>query len=218
MIKPFDLFNQIIDDTRNAKAIYEYLDTVVQPPFDYSDLLRWQWAQAVSALDKLIHDLVRVGMIETFTLQRNPTKKFKTFMIDVNTYYQIIQSPSNAAMIFEQQVILKNSFLAFQDPDKICDALSYIWDETHKWQIIALKLGMEEKTAKIELKNIVIRRNQIVHEGDYSESILNRQDIFKEDVADVLEFVKKLGCVIYDLVVNKTSKQTPMPGTLSLLT
>jgi len=200
MLRPFNLFNQIIDDTNNAKVIYEYLDSVVHPPFDYSDLLRWQWAQAVSALDKLIHDLVRIGMIETFTQKRNRTSKFNTFLIDVNTYYQIMQSPSEATMIFEQKIISKNGFLAFQDPDKIGDALSYIWDETHKWQMIALKLGMEEKTVKIELKNIVIRRNQIVHEGDYSDSIFDRQDIYQEDVAYVLEFVKKLGCAIYDLV------------------
>ncbi len=200
MIRSLNLFNQIINDTGNTKVIYEYLDSVVHPPFDYTDLLRWQWAQAVSALDKLIHDLVRIGMLEIFMKKRQPTKKYNSFLIDVNAYTQMIQFPTDAATIFEQIVIIKNSFLAFQEPQKISEALSYIWDEEHKWKKIATKLGADDKNTKTELKNIVIRRNQIVHEGDYSDSILNRQEIIKEDVVDVLDFIQRLGVTIYELV------------------
>lgn len=201
MKKSLELFNKILDDTYNVKTLYNYLDSVVQPPFDYSDLLRWQWAQSVSALDKLIHDLVRVGMVETFIQRRNPTNKFLTFTLDTNTYFQINQDPSNAHVLLEQQIMLKNSFLSFQDPDKISDALSYIWDEPHKWQKISAKLGLDEKLVRTKLRNIIIRRNQIAHEGDYSHAILDRQSILDKDVEDVLDFIKSLGISIYDLVI-----------------
>ena len=52
----------------------------------------------------------------------------------------------------------------------------------------------------ITLKNIVIRRNQIVHEGDYTDSLLMRQEIYEQDVKDVRSFITKLGNVIYNCV------------------
>ena len=55
------------------RKLYDYLDNIVKPPYDYSDLLRWQWAQSVSALDKLIHDLIRIGMVQTYQGLRTPT-------------------------------------------------------------------------------------------------------------------------------------------------
>ena len=55
MTSSFAVFKEIIKETRNSSSLYSYLQNVVHPPYDYSDLLRWQWAQSVSALDKLIH-------------------------------------------------------------------------------------------------------------------------------------------------------------------
>ena len=42
----------------------------------------------------------------------------------------------------------KLSKLSFQDPTKIADGLSYIWNEDQKWQRIALGLGMSDEDAK----------------------------------------------------------------------
>jgi hypothetical protein len=51
------------------------------------------------------------------------------------------------------------------------------------------------------LKNIAIRRNQIVHEGDYANIALQRQIIDKADVIVVVSFIEKLGTSIFNLVV-----------------
>ena len=50
------------------------------------------------------------------------------------------------------------------------------------------------------LKNIVIRRNQIVHEGDYTDILMKRQDIYSQDIIDIREYILKLGKAIYDCV------------------
>ena len=50
------------------------------------------------------------------------------------------------------------------------------------------------------LKNISIRRNQIVHEGDYSNALLQRQAITHTDTSDVVDFIFSLGTTIYNLV------------------
>jgi hypothetical protein len=196
----FDLFLSAVGGTKTIMAIYDFLAQEVHAPMDYSDLLRWQWVQAVSALDKFIHDIVRVGMLDIYTGRRNPTNKYLTFTIDLKTHLQIIQDNHSAVFTFEQQVLQKNGYQAFQDPDKISDALSYIWDEKNKWKVISDAIGMAELDVKTQLKNISTRRNHIVHEGDYPGNLMQRQTIVKDDVIEVVSFIEKVGKSIYDTI------------------
>lgn len=200
MTNAFHCFQTLMQDTRNSSVLYDYLHNVVKPPYDYSDLLRWQWAQSVSALDKLIHDLIRIGMRESFDGSRPATAKFLNFAITITAFRQIKQSPIAAPLSFEQFVTSKNKTLSFQEPVKIADGLSYIWDESHKWKCISAQMGRSEEDVTTELKNISIRRNQIVHEGDYVASGLSRQTIEKIDTDEVINFIEQLGTAIYNLV------------------
>lgn len=61
-------------------------------------------------------------------------------------------------------------------------------------------MGRSEEDVKTELKNISIRRNQIVHEGDYIASGFSRQTIEKVDTDEVINFIEQLGTAIYNLV------------------
>lgn len=61
-------------------------------------------------------------------------------------------------------------------------------------------MGMSKDGCTTYLRNIVIRRNQIVHEGDYTDSLSRRQDIFLQDVIDIRDYILKLGQAIYDCV------------------
>lgn len=197
MLFAYEKFEKLVEDTKNVHTLYEYIENVMKAPFDYSDLLRWQWIQCVSAFDKLIHDLVRIGMIEVFQGQRIATAKFNTFSLDYLSYNEMLNNPIQRVQIFEQKIILKHSYLAFQDPGKVADALSYIWNENDKWLKIANKVGVDKNTCLIKLKNIVSRRNQIVHEGDYADTLSQRQEIYSSDVVDIRNFILKVGEGIY---------------------
>ena len=100
----------------------------------------------------------------------------------------------------EAFLILKFKTYSFQDPDKISDGLSHIWDESHKWQMIANHMGKTENDTKNELKNIVLRRNQIAHEGDYLFHLGSRERIERSDTIEVMDFIQQLGTAIYNLV------------------
>lgn len=200
MLNSYKSFLQLIDDTNNVEILYKFVKDTVTVPIDMSDLLRWQWIQCVSALDKLIHDLVKIGMLEIYAGVRNSTPKFNSFALDIKTHQEMLSNPTNAAMIFEQKIVLCNGYKAFQEPSKIADALSYIWDENDKWFVISTKMGIDKNSCNTTLKNIVIRRNQIVHEGDYTDILLKRQDIFETDVIAVRDFILKLGESIYECV------------------
>lgn len=199
MLQSHKRFVKLVQDTQNVETLYNYFDHSVVP-VDISDLLRWQWVQCISAFDKFVHDVVRVGMVEIFLGNRTPTPKYNTFQIDIQTYGDMINNIIDASLIFERKIILKHGFLAFQDPSRVADALSYIWNENDKWGKISNLMGMSKDDCTTYLRNIVIRRNQIVHEGDYTDSLSRRQDIFLQDVIDIRDYILKLGQSIYDCV------------------
>lgn len=194
MITAKTLFHSIIDQTKISMGLYDYLcDQKV--PLDSSDLLRWQWVIAVSALDKYIHDIVRIGMIQEFLGTRARTVKFDSFKIDLANYSQLLNSP-NPEIEFEREIIRQHGYQSFQRPDNISDALGYIWSDTHKWDVISQNMPtpISATDLKTKLNNIVVRRNQIAHEGDCYAPILPLQQtaISKSDVVDVISFITEL--------------------------
>lgn len=166
-------FENNIKAVKEIDALYHHLIIELRLPNDLSDILRSQYVYAVSALDKLIHEIVKIGMLQAFNNQRIKTSKFNNFTISLETYNKIQLSQQRNTLqaetseyFFEQEIIFKHKYLAFQEPDKIADALSFIWEEKQKWQTIAKELNRSDDAVKKELKNIVSRRNQIVHEAD----------------------------------------------------
>lgn len=194
-------FNQLLTDINQVMTIYDFITLEVKAPLDTSDLLRWQWVQAISAFDKFVHDLVRIGMLEVFNNTRKATPKFNSFRF---TFAELnnIKNSINQESEFEKIILMKHSYLAFQDPDKVNDALSFIWDCNDKWKIIAKNMGLEKDYCKKTLRNIVIRRNQIVHEGDYID-LYFRQEINKLNVIETINFIRSLGNIIYTICVSK---------------
>ncbi|OOP72138.1 HEPN domain-containing protein [Clostridium beijerinckii] len=200
MNRAYRKFELLMSDTKNISSIYDYLQKCVKGPLNYDDLLRLQWVQSVSALDKLVHDLVRVGMVHIFTGRRSSTVKYRNFQVDMNWYELVASTPYIIIPEFEKKVIKQHGYLAFEDPDKISDALSNIWDANDKWKLIADRMYEDKNTVRITLKNIVTRRNQIAHEGDYIDDFGNRQVIEKIDTDVVLNFIDKVGTAIYECV------------------
>ncbi|WP_295093666.1 HEPN domain-containing protein [Ruminococcus sp.] len=188
------VFNSLINQCSTTMVIYEYLESN-SIPLDSSDLLRWQYVLSVSALDKYIHDIVRYGMIEEFIGNKVETKSYKGVKIDLSIASSIKNSTA-PELEFSNEILRQHSFKAFQDPDKISEALSLIWEEKHKWAVISSNMPyvISENDLKTKLKNIVIRRNQIVHEGDClsTQPPLQQQIISKNDTIDVINFIKDI--------------------------
>ena len=187
------VFNALINQCQTTMVLFDYVESN-KIPLDASDLLRWQYVLATSALDKYIHDIVRSGMVDEFHGKKSLTPKYKSFRITLSTLVDITTS-EYPGFELEQEIIRQHSYQAFQDPDKIADALSFIWDEPHKWKVISQNMNtpISEDDLKIKLRNIVIRRNQIVHQGDCDFApIPVQQIILKEDVNNVVEFIKEL--------------------------
>lgn len=204
MQQAFDQFKTNIKYVKELDALYVHLHDVLHLPNDLSDLLRAEWVYTVSAMDKLIHELVRTGMIDAFQGGRIKTKKFVTFGISVDTHSNIAAAnpPTSPPpeYYFEQEILQKHKHLSFQEPDKIADALSLIWDEQHKWGKVAQKIGIPEASLTTRLKTIIARRNQIVHEADIDLQTGLRNKVEKVDADSVVSFIEKLGEEVFNAV------------------
>ncbi|MCM5664199.1 HEPN domain-containing protein [Galbibacter mesophilus] len=202
MLRAKQIFDKGINRVRNIDTLFIHLTTVLGfKPIDVSDLLRSEIVYSLSSFDRLVHDLVKLGMLDSFKGNRTPTNAYKNFSISLNQFDAINNaSVPPAAFIFEQTISSAHKHLSFQDPDKVSEALSLIWHENHKWQKIATEMGMTQNNLKTELKNIVIRRNQIVHEGDFDLFTGDIQPIIHSDAKQSVDFIDNLGNTIYDLV------------------
>lgn len=205
----FDQFKTNYQHINELDFLFLFLKDNLKLSNDLSDLLRAEIVYSVSALDTLIHNLIRVGMLQTFNGTRVRTSKFKCFPISSETLLNIQSSALNNLISptipfpqywFEQDIVQKHKILAFQDPDKIADGLSLIWGENHKWAVLSSLMFLSEEDTRMTLRNIVLRRNQIVHESDFDIQAGLKNKIEYSDVKITTTFIEKLGKCIFDCV------------------
>lgn len=201
MHRSFSLFERNIEQARELASLYQYLKDTITAPISFDDILRSQIVYSVSAFDKLIHDLVRVGMIDTFMGRRPATPKYLSEVIPLKLYNELNSaSVPPKEIIFERAIFEKLQIVSYQDPSKVSDGLSLIWDEKQKWQKIATEMGTTDSLAKRKLKLIVSRRNTIAHEADIDPLSGHKYSISKLDSDDVTDFLYKCGEAIFKLV------------------
>ena len=195
---------QFGDNIRIAKelfGVYDHLTSTLTVPCDFSDILRSQIVYAVSAFDKFMHDIVRIGMIDIFCNRRPSTPKYNMYSFSLERYAQISTATVPPKEYwFSLDIFQKHKQLSFQDPIKVADALSHIWNEDHKWQQISAHLGITEEAAKTRLRMIIDRRNTIVHEADIDPFSGIRYLLTRKDVVDTIDFISDLANAIYTLI------------------
>ncbi|HAS6378524.1 TPA: hypothetical protein RQJ86_000173 [Vibrio vulnificus] len=202
MHNAFGVFKENIQQTKAISDLYNYLTTQLgQNGHMADDLLRAQMVYAVSAFDKLMHDLIRIGLMEIFEGKRPETAKYSNEPIQM----QFVNAIKNATIpppeyYFEQAMIQKLKVMSFQDPNKVVDGLAFIWDESQKWQKIAAELQCDDKSLKTDLKLIVERRNKIVHEADINALDGSKLSIDTESSGKAISLLENLGTVIFNLV------------------
>ena len=204
MHSAFLLFEKNINAARESGVCYDYLSSSIKVADSFEDLLRSQIVYSVSAFDKLMHDLVHIGMMEIFKGERPATPKYLAEPIPIKFHKSILEeSIFPKEVIFAQAINEKLKFLSFQDPAKVSDGLSYIWMEKNKWKFICVSMNISEKDAKTTLKLIVNKRNSIVHESDINPATKEKIVINKNESDEITDFVFECGRSIYNLVAIK---------------
>lgn len=194
-------FEASLDDSKRLRFLYKHCVESLNLPGEYCDLLRMSVTYSMSALDKLIHDLVVHGMVETYSGRRQATKKFQSEGLSIQNHLDLTSASfPPAEIVFEGIVKQKISHLSFLDPEKMADALSLVWNNDHRWQVISNAMGRSPHDVKTELRNIYKRRNAIVHEADKDPVSNTKMPLLSEDAERIENFIRVLGTTIHGLV------------------
>jgi hypothetical protein len=203
MNNALNLFKNNINSAKEITGLYDYLhNTLHANIYTGDDLLRAQIVYAVSAFDKLMHDIIRVGMIEIFHNFRAVTPKYSQETFSIETFSAIFETSDiyEQQNNFEKAIIFKFRAVSYQKSTKIADGLSYIWNESHKWQKIAARMNIPEAEIKESLDLIFNQRNRIVHEADHNPSTLNKYTIDKNITEQSVQLLENCGEAIVALV------------------
>jgi len=186
---------------RALGGLFAALSQTTKPVLDLTDLLRAEVVLAVSAFDHFIHELARLGTLETFVGTRLPTPAYKRFEVSLEAVGLILANPANPTPL-DQEVKLRHSWLTFQKPDKVADALRLV-SEKIIWEEVGARVGIPAGDVKARLSAIVDRRNQIAHEADLDPTdptLQTRWPISPGDADGVVEFLEQIGTAIFEVV------------------
>lgn len=194
------IFKDSVRDARNLRLLYTHCVSELNLPGDYSDLLRMDVVYCMSALDKLVHDIVNFEMVEVYAGRKPPTPKYMSEPISLMNHSMLSTLSTPPQITFDGIVRLKLKHQSFLDPAKLADALGLVWQEQDKWLAIANRMQRNRKDVITELKNIFQRRNAIVHEADKDPVSNNKYPLTVADTIQVEDFIEELGETVHILV------------------
>ncbi|WP_343744340.1 HEPN domain-containing protein [Chitinophaga sp.] len=198
MPSPFTQFETNIKAIRDLKNTLDHLDKITTNVVDVSDLYRSLIVLNVSALDHFVHEIILHEMIEIYKGNRPPTAAFLRFQIPLSNIHGSVIKPSEIAI--RDSIRNKHSWLSFQDPDKIAEAIRLI-SEKKIWEEIGRVWGVAGGEIKIRLKLIIDRRNKIAHEADMDPTFPGQKwSISPNDVSECTEFIHKLVSEICNVI------------------
>jgi len=198
MLKAIEDFRNNINRVQHLGGLNKAMLSLLTSAVDTSDILRAQIVLGVSALDCYVHEVTISGMVEIFEGKRSSTTAFEKFRVPMNLV--LGSGGVKNSGWFESEIRERHSFLSFQQPDKIADAIR-LFSEEPLWNKVSVKLAIPEKFVKDRLTLIVDRRNKIAHEADLAPgcpAVL--WPINEHDVAAALEFIEKVCEAIHDSV------------------
>jgi len=196
MSNAINQFKASIQGIKDLTSTIDYIDKSTTGVLDTSDLYRSQIVLIISSLDYFIHEFVLEEMLEIYNGNRITTPTFNRFPVPIATTL-VMRPPDN---IVSSHIRQKHSWLTFQYPDKIADAIRLI-SEKKLWEEVSPSFSLSAKDLKAKLKLIVERRNKIAHESDMDPSFPgNKWPISQTDVYEITEFIEKLGIEIYNKI------------------
>lgn len=199
MQSAIDQFRSNIGRVKALGGLYKALTQLTTSAVDSSDMLRAQIVMAVSALDHYVHEVTRIGMLEIYNGSRASTPAFDKFQVSMASV--ITQAIGGSGHVwFESEIREKHSYLSFQHPDRIGEAVR-LFSPVQLWLAVASDLKMDTGDVKTKIRVIVERRNKIAHEADSDPSYPGaRWPITEKDVTTAIYFIESLCEAIHRVV------------------
>jgi hypothetical protein len=198
MLSAIEQFRDNIVRVRSLGGIHQALASMTTAAVDTSDILRAQYVLAVSALDHYVHEVTRLGMLETFDGKRPPSAAYLRFRISIScmTSNQVVSRSD-----VDSEIRTQHGYVVFQRPDRIADGIRLISD-VKLWESVGKRISVAPEFIKERLTLIIDRRNKIAHEADLDPTYPKvRWPISQIDVDNVVDFLVQIVEAIYLEVV-----------------
>lgn len=198
-----DQFHSNLDRARAMIELARALARLTAGSVDCSDILRASIVLATSALDHYVHEVVRLGVIETHSRAREATAAYLAFRVPLRAVRDSATDATSCAWL-EQAVREAHGSSSFQRPDRIADAVRLISD-VRLWEEVGRTLGLTEEVVRTRLKAIVDRRNKIAHEADIDALAPPRRwPIDERMTLDALAFIDSVGGAVLAAIRSPT--------------
>jgi hypothetical protein len=190
-------FQNNIDSIKDLKGTTDTISSITTPVLNVSDFYRAQIVLVVSALDHFVHEHVLTEMIEIYRGNKSVTSAFMKFPIPLSCAYNSTSRPLDILVL--DAIRTRHSWLSFQDPDKIADAIRLI-SEMNIWEELARNMRLAPRDLKTRIKLIIERRNKIAHEADMDPTNPGEKwPITSNDVLETINFVSKVVLELYNI-------------------
>ena len=203
-----ELFRHNLQRSRDLTDVFRALNAQTTGALDLSDILRAGLVMSVAAMDHFIHEIVRIGILDTYRAERPQTQAFLQFRVTIKGVLQAFSGFDSAAWL-ESEIRERHGYQSFQMPTHISDAVRLVSDVA-LWDEVACHLGIERRDVTDRLTLIVHRRNKIAHEADimadYAGQIVYsdlRSPIDEHIVDEAVNFIESIAESIYFLVSPK---------------
>jgi len=195
-----DQFEENIGRARALSGLADSLLAITTVALDLTDIYRASLVLAVSALDHFVHEFVRLGMLDVHRGSRPATDAHLSFKVPLAAARIGINNSAQDDWL-DETVREAHSWLSFQHPDKIADAIRLV-SAVKLWDGVAKEIGSDAKAVKVRLAAIVDRRNKIAHEADMDPTNPgHRWPIDGALVEDALSYIASLVHAIYKSAV-----------------
>jgi DNA-binding FrmR family transcriptional regulator len=191
-------FRLNIKRIRSISGLYKALRAMTTEAIDTSDILRTQIVMVVSAFDYFIHEIVRLGMIETHRGNRSKTGAFLKYRVSLESIQHIGNTLGTDEWL-DSEIRSQHGWKSFQHSDKVADAIRLISDKS-LWEEVGREIGKPARDTKQELDLIVDRRNKIAHEADVDPTYNTYWPIDEILVDDVVNFMESIAEAIYKIL------------------
>lgn len=183
---------------RSLVHLHDSLRGNLTAAIDTSDMLRAGYVLSVSALDTYVHELVLEEMIKIYDGCRPTVPGYQRYRMTLGAFAGS-SSLSDARSDVRSQIREQHSYLSFQHPDKIADAIRCVTD-IKIWEEVGTNIGKDAKYVKDRLTLIVDRRNKIAHEADTDPTFGTLWAISSNDVLGAIDFLDAVAAAIDDIV------------------
>ena len=198
---PMEYFTKVWDRADVLSGLHVHLSSTTTSIMNADELLRAEWTMRISALDLYVHELVALNLMKIFRGERPVCEGFRKLQFSSLTLLNLLSEGNDASReaAFDLAVREKLERITFQSPDNIAEGIRYI-SSIDLWAEIAIYHGASggsiksnSKGLKLSLKQIVDRRNKIVHEGDLQPSVPRTEwTISSTDLTEVKKVIERI--------------------------